>query len=356
MKRNCFRKKSLQRKLLITICAIIGLSSFLAVTVITNILPFASTVFVLIEEDIRIDLLRVFRLYNVLTVIFAFVLSVAFITFIINKTLKPVRALTEGTNKVAQGDFNIVLPVEHNRHDELTNLTDSFNKMARELSLINMLNKDFINNVSHEFKTPISSIQGFATVLLGTNLTDEQKEYAEIIAYESARLTRLTTNILKLTKLENQVIITDKETFYIDEQIRHSYVLMQKELINKKIEIDFDLSQIKYHGNPELIQQIWHNLLSNAIKFTNENGQINIRCYKEKGKAVISFKDNGIGMSKATITHIFDKFYQGDTSHSAQGNGLGLSLVNRIVELCSGKIDIKSEIGSGSEFIIYLPL
>ena len=151
------------------------------------------------------------------------------------------------------------------------------------------------------------------------------------------------------------MIITDKSDFYIDEQIRHSYVLLQKELAKKNIEIDFELSQIKYNGSPALVQQIWHNLLGNAIKFTNENGKINIACYVKNGKAVISVKDNGIGMDKTTVAHIFDKFFQGDKSHSEQGNGLGLSLVNRIIELCGGTIDVKSELDNGSEFIVSLP-
>jgi len=356
MIKNCFRKKSIQTKLLITIFFILGFSSFLAVLVIANILPFSSNVFIHIEEGLKTDLLRAFRLYNTLTVIFAFILSAAFITFIINKTLKPVRALTEGTKKVAQGDFNVVLPIDNHKNNELTKLMDSFNKMARELSLINMLSNDFINNVSHEFKTPISSIQGFATVLLSTNLTDEQKEYAEIIAYESARLTRLTTNILNLTKLENQIIITDKEDFYVDEQIRHSYVLLQNELNEKNIEIDFDLSQVKYNGNPELIQQIWNNVIGNAIKFSKENSLITVSCHKKDSQAVVSIKDNGIGMSKETVNRVFDKFYQGDTSHSGQGNGLGLSLVNRIIQLCRGKIEIRSDPGNGTEVIVCLPL
>jgi len=356
MKSNCKRNKSIQKKLLITVFAIIAISSFLAVLFIANILPFSSNVFIHIEEGLKTELLRAFRLYNTLTVIFAFILSAVFITFIIRKTLKPVRALTEGTQKVAQGDFNVELPVDDNKHDEFTNLMDSFNKMARELSLINMLSSDFINNVSHEIKTPISSIQGFATVLLSTNLTDEQKEYAEIIAYESARLTKLTTNILNLTKLENQVIVTDKEDFYIDEQIRHSYVLLQNEINEKNIEIDFDLSQVQFNGNPELIQQIWNNVLGNAIKFSKKNGLIVVSCQKNDGQAIVSIKDNGIGMSTETIKHVFDKFYQGDKSHSGQGNGLGLSLVKRIVELCNGRIDISSEPGTGTEIITYLPL
>ena len=356
MKCKALKKKSLTRRLLITICVIMALSSFLAVGIMSNILPFSSYVYENISPEIRNEVVRFYRIYIAVSILIAFVLSSIFITINLWRMLKPVSALTEGTNKVAQGDFNVVLPVDTSRNDELGNLTDSFNKMARELSLINMLNNDFINNVSHEFKTPISSIQGFATVLLGTSLTDEQKEYAEIIAYESARLTRLTSNILKLTKLENQVIITDRSDFYIDEQIRHSYVLLQKDLAEKGIEIDFELSQIKYNGSPELIQQIWHNLLSNAIKFTNENGKINIGCYVKDGKVIVSVKDNGIGMDKTTRTHIFDKFFQGDKSHSGHGNGLGLSLVNRIVKLCGGTIDIKSEFGNGSEFIICLPL
>jgi len=356
MKCKTPKKKRLTRRLLITICIIMAISSSLAVAIMSNVLPFSSCFYEHISPEIRNDVLRFYRIYIAISILIAFILSSIFITININRILKPVGALTDGTKKVAQGDFTVVIDAGINRHDELSDLTDSFNKMARELSLISMLNNDFINNVSHEFKTPISSIQGFATVLLGTKLTDEQREYAEIIAYESARLTKLTTNVLRITKLENQVIITDRSDFYIDEQIRHSYVLLQKDLVEKNIEIDFELSQIKYNGSPELVQQIWHNLLGNAIKFTNANGKINIGCYVKDAKAIITVKDNGIGMDKTTITHIFDKFFQGDTSHSGHGNGLGLSLVNRIVELCGGTIEVKSEMGKGSEFRVILPL
>ncbi|MCL2708704.1 MAG: HAMP domain-containing histidine kinase [Defluviitaleaceae bacterium] len=356
MKKNRAGKKSLQKKMLITIFAIIASSSFLSVMIIARIMPFSPTAFAHIDENLREGIFRVFRLYNAFTVIFAFIFSAAFISFIINKSLKPVRALTEGTKKVAQGDFNVVLETDASRNDELSDLTESFNKMARELSLITMLNNDFINSVSHEFKTPISSIQGFATVLLGSGLTGEQKEYTEIIVNESARLTRLITNILKLSKLENQVIITDKEYFYIDEQIRRSYVLLHNDLSQKKIRVDLDLAQIKYFGNPELIQLIWNNILHNAVKFTGENGQINISCGAAGGEATVSFKDGGIGMDKETAKRVFDKFYQGDKSHSGQGNGLGLSLAGRIAELCGGRIDVISEPGKGSEFTVCLPM
>jgi signal transduction histidine kinase len=309
-----------------------------------------------LSSEGKIYAMRLFRTYLFISMSFVFIFSAVFISYRINRMLKPVHDLTEGTKKVAGGDFGVVIPVDINRHDELRELTDSFNKMARELSLINMLNNDFINNVSHEFKTPISSIQGFAAVMLGTSLTDEQKEYAEIIAYESARLTRLTSDILRLTKLENQEIITEKEAFYIDEQIRHSFLLLQNEISQKNIGIDFDLEPTQYIGNPELVRLIWHNLLGNAIKFTNENCVIKISCFDNNNCVVVSIKDNGIGMDESTVTHIYDKFFQGDKSHSNEGNGLGLSLVSRVVELCEGTIDVDSKPGGGSEFTVKLPI
>ena len=356
MKYKHSKKKSLTRRLLITICIIMAISSFLAVVVMSNVLPFSSYVYENISPEIRNEVVRFYRIYIVISILIAFILSSIFITININRILKPVSALTEGTKKVAGGDFDVVIPIAGNKQTELSILTDSFNKMARELSLINMLNNDFINNVSHEFKTPISSIQGFATVMLGTDLTDEQKEYAEIIVHESDRLTKLITNILKLTKLENQLIITEQEEFLLDEQIRHSILLLQSEWTQKNIEMNVDLSKISCVSNAQLTQQIWHNLLSNAIKFSNESGRIDVSCCVDGNNAIVSIKDHGIGMDKITRSHAFDKFYQGDKSHSGDGNGLGLSLVSRIVDLCGGAIDVRSELGKGSEFIVRLPL
>jgi signal transduction histidine kinase len=333
-----------------------GLSSFLAVVIIMNIFPVTSELYAALDAELRVRAVQIYRVYNLFSVIIAFVLSAIFISLSINRTLRPVRALTEGTKKVAAGDFSARVPVTFNKKTELGILTDSFNKMAQELSLINMLSSDFINNVSHEFKTPISSIQGFATVMLGTSLTEEQKEYAGIIVHESERLTRLITNILKLTKLESQVIITEQEEFFLDEQIRHSILLLQNEWTKKNIVMNVDLSQMKYVANAELTQQIWFNLLSNAIKFSGDNGQIDVGCGAQDGVVTVSVKDYGIGMDKTTQTHVFDKFYQGDSSHSGEGNGLGLSLVKRIVELCGGSIGIISEPGCGCEFIIRLPM
>lgn len=211
-------------------------------------MPLSSSVYAALDSETKVNVFRSFQTYNFFSLTFTLTINAVFITFFINKTLKPIRALTEGTKKVAHGDFNVEITADPDRRDELSALTESFNKMARELSFISMLTNDFINNVSHEFKTPISSIQGFATVLLGTDLTDEQREYAGIIAHESARLTRLTSNILKLTKLENQVIITGKETFFLDEQIRHSILLFQNEWTKKNIHMNIELSPLTYTG------------------------------------------------------------------------------------------------------------
>lgn len=355
MRKKHFIIKNLQIKLIVFVCTIAIVSSLSALIIIRLLIPIDSSLLKDIDPTIILQVLHAIKTYNILSMIIAVSLVMLIVTIFSKKLLKPIRALNYATKKVAQGDFNVELPLMCNGDDELSILTDNFNKMTKELSVISMLNNDFINNVSHEFKTPISSIQGFATVLLGSDLTDEQREYAEIIATESTRLSKLTSNILNLTKLENQAIITNQQNFSLSEQIRHSVLLLQNDWIKKNIEMDIDLHDISYTGNPELIQQLWLNLLSNAIKFTNESGKITLRCYRENKHAVVSIKDTGIGMSPSVLNHIYDKFYQGDTSHSGEGNGLGLSLVKRIVELCNGSIEVCSEVGKGTEFVVKLP-
>ena len=356
MSRRKAKTPSLQKRLLLYILVILALSSFFSIVIIANILPVSLEFFASLDDEVKVGVARILLVYNIVSMGTAFALSAHLIYFSINRTLKPIRAMTEGTKKVSEGDFNVVIPISDSRRTELAVLTESFNKMARELSLINMLNNDFINNVSHEFKTPISSIQGFATVLLGTDLTEDQREYAGIIVHESERLTRLITNILSLTKLENQVIVPEQEQFLLDEQIRHSVLLLQNEWTNKNIGMNIGLTRISCIANAQLTQQIWHNLLGNAIKFSSENGRIDVSCSIQDRTAIVSIKDYGIGMDRTTLAHAFDKFYQGDSSHAGEGNGLGLSLVHRIVELCGGTIDVKSEPGIGSEFIVKLPM
>lgn len=272
-----------------------------------------------------------------------------------HKILKPVNQLIEAMKVVAKGDFTV--QVEEPKDDTaLSELMKSFNVMVTELGSIEIFRQNFINNFSHEFKTPIVSIRGFAKQLQKDTLTDEQRrEYTDIIITESERLTNMSTNILLLTKFENQQIVTDKKEFYLDEQLRKCVLLLEKQWSNKKLELDLDLKEIKYLSNEEMLSHVWINLLSNAIKFSRENGEITLSCRKEEQDILVEITDNGIGIDKNTISHIFDKFYQGDTSHVMEGNGLGLSLVKRIVELCRGDISVISETGKGTTFIVRLP-
>lgn len=269
--------------------------------------------------------------------------------------LSPLQDLANAIERVAKGDFSVRLSAEKN--SEVGALMRSFNQMVRELGSIEMFRNDFINDFSHEFKTPIVSIRGFARQLQRDDITDEErKEYATIIANEAQRLANLSTNILLLSKLENQQILTEKTDFSLDEQLRTSILLLEKEWTGKELELDIELDEVMIHGNAEMLSQVWVNLLSNAVKFTEPGGKIAVTLQRREQTAVVMVRDNGIGMDPLTKSHIFEKFYQGENSHNAQGNGLGLAMVKRVVELSSGKIQVESEKGVGTTFTITLPI
>jgi len=271
------------------------------------------------------------------------------------RVVEPIIKLNYATQEVAKGNFDI--HVENNCRDEVGQLTKNFNRMTRELKSIEYLRKDFISSVSHEFKTPLASIQGFAKLLQRGNITEEEKEeYTRIIVEESARLANLSSNILKLSKLENQEIVNKRLAFSLDEQMRKSILLLEHEWSNRGLELDIELEQVNYIGDEELLQQVWINLLNNAIKFSIDNSKIKIRLNNHGSFLRIEITDYGIGMSDETIDRIFEKFYQGDKAHSVDGNGLGLPLVKRILDLCGGNIKVKSSLNEGSTFIIELPV
>lgn len=279
-----------------------------------------------------------------------------FLSFIIGKNfLNPIKEMISATKKIADGDFSVRVS-ETKFPKEMNLLSRSFNTMADELGSTEMFRNDFINNFSHEFKTPIISISGFAKQLKTPGLTDDQRdEYADIIIAESRRLTTMASNILLLTKYENQQIVTGKTDFYLDEQIRKCILYLEKEWSEKNIDFDLDLEEIKYNFNEDMLSHVWLNILNNAIKFSPENGKITVKCINDISDVMVIISDEGIGMDDETRRHIFDKFYQGDTSHTAQGNGLGLSLAKRVVDLCDGKISVKSRPGAGTTFCIRLP-
>lgn len=228
--------------------------------------------------------------------------------------------------------------------------------MTQELSTIETLRTDFVNNFSHEFKTPIVSIRGFAKLLEENTLSEEERrEYLDIIITESERLAALSTNVLMLSKYENLEIIVDIEPFRLDEQIRKTIVLMEPKWSAKEITVNVELDKVIYRGNEDLTQQIGLNLLDNAIKFSYQGGLINITLINVNDEIRFIIQDDGPGMDNQTKAHIFDKFYQGDTSHSNVGFGLGLPLVKRILKLCGGDVIVQSEIGKGSIFTVVLP-
>ncbi len=271
------------------------------------------------------------------------------------KMLQPIQQLTEATKKVAAGDFNVKL--ETKREDEVAELTKNFNEMVKELGSIECLQKEFIDNVSHEMKTPISSIQGFAGLLDDDKLSkEERKEYSNIIKEESNRLLNLSTNILKLSKLQNQNKITKKEQIDIAEQIRKAISLLEPKWSEKEIVFNVSMQEKYFYGDEELIFQIWINLIDNAIKFSKKHGKIDI-ILKEKEKEIeVQIKDNGIGISEDDKKRIFTRFYQIDRSHSEIGSGLGLAIVKRIVELSNGTIEVNSTENIGTTMIVKLPL
>ena len=274
--------------------------------------------------------------------------------FFSKKALKPIRQVINATRRIAEGDFNT--RVELKGMYELEELSSSFNKMAQELSSVESLRRDFINNFSSEFKTPIVSIRGFAKLLKeGVVSDDEKQEYLGIIITESERLAVLSTNVLNLSKYESLETIADKTPFRVDEQIRRAIVIIEPEWSAKDLDVDVEMDAVTYNGNADLTQQIWLNLIDNAVKYSNPDGNIIIRLKHANGGICFIIKDNGIGMDEQTISRIFDKFYQGDSSRTKPGNGLGLTIIKRIVDLYGGKIDVKSELGVGSEFSVWLP-
>ncbi|ADL52629.1 HAMP domain-containing sensor histidine kinase [Clostridium cellulovorans] len=272
------------------------------------------------------------------------------------RILAPIVIFSRATMKVAKGNFNIYLDEDKVHIHEVTEMTRNFNIMVKELSNIETFRNDFVANVSHEFKTPIAAIEGYATLLQDDNLTKEEKdEYVSKILMKTRHLSSLAGNILKIARLENQEIVVEKKNYRLDEQIRQALLSLETKWTAKNINLDIEMDSVNYYGNEELLMQVWINILGNAVKFTSENGTISIALQKVENNIVATISDDGIGMSKDTQKHIFEKFYQGDKSHYEAGNGLGLTLVKRIIDLCDGKIQVKSELGIGTMFIVNLP-
>lgn len=278
-----------------------------------------------------------------------------FFNFCVSKALlKKVNLLVDALHKVAKGDYQVRL--NEKKAAPLTEIVQNFNKMTEELQSVETLRNDFINDFSHEFKTPITSINGFANLLLDTEVSEaEQREYLQIIADESKRLATLAEQTMMMSKLDSQVTIPDKEWYPLDRQLKQNIILLSKDWEAKGITIDTDIDKVSYHGNATLMAHVWINLLGNAIKFTPEAGTITVSLKQKKNSLYIAIQDTGKGMTEEEISRIFHKYYQADTSHATKGMGLGLSIAHRIVELCEGQIEVNSTPGCGSTFTVILP-
>ncbi len=267
---------------------------------------------------------------------------------------EPIKKLCGAMERVADGDFDTIL-VESSKSQEIQEVYTGFNLMVHELGTTEMLQRDFTSNVSHEFKTPIAAIEGYSTLLQGCeNLSEDQQQYVEKILYNTGRLSDLVGNILLLSKLENQTIETNQQLYDLDEQIRESLLGMEGTWLDKDIEFDVELEDIKYMGNEGLMRHVWDNLLSNAIKFSPEGGLVRLNLTKSDGKIIFVVEDNGKGIPDEAKKRIFDKFYQHDNSREQQGHGLGLSLVKRILTLCGGQIKVEDGDGGGARFVVVL--
>lgn len=269
--------------------------------------------------------------------------------------VSPMMKLGDAMRKVAGGDFSVRLDCTSKIRD-VREVYGSFNTMVKELGNTETLQTDFVSNVSHEFKTPINAIEGYASLLQDSQLTDEQKNaYIDKIIFNTRRLSDLVGNILLLSKVNNQTISLKASTFRLDEQVRQSILALESKWEKKEIEFDIDLDEIEYTGYENLLSHVWLNLIDNAVKFSPQNGQIRIRLKQLDGSVTFSIWDNGLPIPEADIDRIFNKFYQGDNSHASEGNGLGLALVRKIVAAAHGTINVTSSEDAGTEFVVALP-
>ncbi|MBQ3235499.1 MAG: HAMP domain-containing histidine kinase [Clostridia bacterium] len=292
-------------------------------------------------------------------IVFAYVglstaIGVGLAFLITHLVFKIVNEINVNINKIAEGDFTVRMsPITKNPH--INSAVTNFNEMVEKLNSVALLKNDFVSNFTHEFKTPLSSIKGYAELLeAGDNLTKEQREYLRIIIEESKSLSTLSETSMKLARLDNQTETGEFETFSLDGQIEDCILLLDGNLKEKNIDLDLKLKPIKLKSSPTLLKEVWLNLLSNAIKFSKKNGKIVVKTYRERDKVVVSIRDYGIGMSDESQKNIYEKFYQVDKFQGGKGLGLGLSIVKRILELLGGQIECISELDVGTEFKVYL--
>ncbi len=275
--------------------------------------------------------------------------------FLNHRILRPIRILGNAMNRVAGGDFKTRLDCGSHR-GAIRRLYENFNVMVSELDKTEVLQSGFVSDVSHEFKTPINAIEGYAMLLQGTpQATAEQAEYTDKILRNTQRLSSLVGDILLLSKVENQTFAVEATDFRLDEQVRQAILLLEPQWTQREIDFDVDLEEISYRGDARLLFHVWSNLIGNAVKFNRPGGMVRLRLNRSGGGVTFAVEDEGPGIPPEARRRIFDKFYQGDSSHQEEGNGLGLALVKRILNACGGSIDVENLPERGCRFTVTLP-
>ena len=297
------------------------------------------------------------HMIGVLSMLVPIVVLVTLVNFLFTRFIyRYLDKISYAMQKVADGDYTVRLDAE--KDQPFRELYRNFNTMAEELGGVEMLKNDFINGYAHELRTPITSINGFAEMLLnddGTLSREEKRSYLEIIASESRRLADLAGNSLLMSRLDTQKIIPDKKPFSLDEQLRRCSILLSGQWTEKELDMTMDLDEAVYVGDYDLMQHLWINLLTNAVKYTPKGGSITVTLKNEEKFIAVSVADTGKGIPPEDRERIFDKYYQTDKSHSKRGLGLGLAICKRIVQLCNGSLTVESDVGVGSTFTVKLP-
>ena len=287
--------------------------------------------------------------------VFSGTIGVAVTNHMTKMLIDPIAKLRSAMREVADGDFKVEAKCE-SRIQDVQDIYDSFNSMVRELSTTETLQTDFISDVSHEFKTPINAIEGYASLLEGEPSPEEQRAYVEKILFNTRRLSALTGNILLLSKLSNQSILPQKTQFRLDEQIRQAIVALEQMWSEKELGFEVELAETPFFGYESLLPHVWTNLIGNAVKFSPKGGEIRIKMMRTEGAVVFTIEDDGLGIVPGDEEHIFTKFYQSESSHGMEGNGLGLALVRQIVEMSGGSVDVQNLEVGGCRFTVRLPL
>lgn len=287
----------------------------------------------------------------------AFLIGTLFIFLATRIVVRPITQISAVTKRVTKGDFTARVYPIGKRRDEITALAENVNVMVTKLSRNEYLHQNFVSNVSHEFKTPLAAIQGYAELLMTNSLqTQKRLEYAQIIMRQSNRLSKLSSNLLRLSELEEKSMVLKQETFRLDEQIRDAMLLLQTEWQQKQLQVEFALEEVFYTGDKELLYQVWVNLLSNAIKYNHSGGFLRVTLTQkgQTGRIHIMVSDHGIGMTEEQVSRVFERFYKADAARGGEGTGLGLSIVKRILELHDGEIFVESNLGTGTDFTVVL--